>query len=70
MNQVDLIKDIEEKYDIKNISSNDLPIWQYIRNLLCSQNIQSNHQAPLNTIKRGYYMMKNRSWGNIPKQKT
>ena len=50
MNQVDLIKDIEEKYDIKNISSNDLPIWQYIRNLLCNQKTQSNHQASFNTI--------------------
>ena len=70
MNPIDLIKEIEEKYDIQNISCNNFPIWQYIRNLLYSQSIPTHKSSFLNRIKNIYYMIKNHRWGNISKEKS
>ena len=69
MNQINIIKEIENNYAVENISCNDLPVWQYLRNLLYNQSIPSSPQYPLNRIKNGYFMLKNYRWGNSSKTK-
>ena len=47
----DLIKKIENNHNIYDILSNELPIWQYIRNLLYNQILFSNQNNTSNRIK-------------------
>jgi len=37
MDQISIIKEIEENYNLNSMLSNQVPIWQYIRNLIYSQ---------------------------------
>ena len=62
MNSISIIKEIEENYDINSIVSNELPIWQYIRNLIYSQ---ANPSKKTSTkIKSFYTLIQNHNWGN------
>ena len=69
MNPSSLIKEIENSYDILNVSSNELPIWQYVRNLLYNQTVFYSQKPSSNRIKDFYYLIKNYNWGNQSKLK-
>ena len=67
MNSISIIKEIEENYDINSIVSNELSIWQYIRNLIYSQ---SNPSKKTSTkIKSFYTLIQNHNWGNYSDSK-
>ena len=62
MNRISIINEIEENYDVNSILSNQVPIWQYIRNLIygqpdCSKNLTRQ-------VKDFYYLVRNHNWGN------
>ena len=62
MNRISIINEIEENYDVNSILSNQVPIWQYIRNLIygqpdCSKNLTRQ-------VKDFYSLVRNHNWGN------
>ena len=62
MKQISIIKEIEENYNLNNIVSAQVPIWQYIRNLIYSQNIHREKYS--NRLKKIYCLLQNHNWGN------
>ena len=62
MNRISIINEIEGNYDVNSMVSNQVPIWQYIRNLIygqtdCSKNL---HRQ----VKDFYCLARNHNWGN------
>ena len=67
-NFIKLIKALDKQNDIQSISSNNLPIWQYVRNLLYSKNQLNNSWQPVNRLKNFYRLMKNYQWKSLDKK--
>jgi len=67
MDQISIIKEIEENYNLNNIVSSQLPVWQYIRNLIYSQN--SHQKKYSNRLKDFYCLLQNYNWGNYKDSK-
>ena len=61
MNLTSIIREIEHKYDVENILSNNIPIWQFLRNIIFDQ---GNDIKKINNIKKIYYLLRNKNWGN------
>jgi len=66
MKNISKIREIEENYNLNTITSDNVPIWQYIRNLLYSQKI---NDIRSNRLKDFYLIMANRNWGNYNSSK-
>ena len=62
MNRISIINEIEENYDVNSVVSNQVPIWQYIRNLIYGQPNYSKNLSK--QIKDFYCLVQNHSWGN------
>ena len=67
MNQISIIKEIEENYNLNNIVSAQVPVWQYIRNLIYSQNIHQKKYS--HRLKNFYCLLQNHNWGNYKASK-
>ena len=61
MNLTSIIREIEHKYDVENILSNNIPIWQFLRNIIFDQ---GNDIKKINKITKIYYLLRNKNWGN------
>ena len=60
MNNTSIIKEIENNYDVSGIISNQIPVWQYVRNLIYGQAIDDIKKT--NRIKDFYHYIQNHNW--------
>ena len=67
MNQISIIKEIENNCDVNSIVSGQLPIWQYIRNLIYSQDNYNKNRST--KLKDFYCLARNYNWGNYKSSK-
>ena len=67
MNPTSIIKEIENNYDVSGTISSQVPIWQYVRNLIYGQAIDD--KIKKNRIKDFYHLIQNRNWGNCQNSK-
>tara|TARA_Y100000768_G_scaffold386098_1_gene373706 strand:- start:9718 stop:11034 length:1317 start_codon:yes stop_codon:yes gene_type:complete len=61
MNLNSIIREIEYQYDVEKIVSNNIPIWQFLRNIISDQ---PGDVKKINNLKKVYYLIKNKNWGN------
>jgi len=60
MNLISKIQEIEKNYDVETVISNNVPIWQFLRNIVHNQIYDI---KKINKIKKAYYLLKNKNWG-------
>ena len=60
MNLISKIHEIEKNYNVETVISNNVPIWQFLRNIVHNQSYDI---KKINKLKKAYYLLKNKNWG-------